>query len=256
MSFPSIWRISHVRIGMWNKTKYLVVSQNALPVTDAGRCMRASGFCGTRETLICGTRVHGPRRINAWGFGMKVFANVCVRHNAASFRNDTSPRTTWREQRHRGKLLRVYKWYQYVSIKPSVPPCHPSPLILVLPPNAQPSPGRSNVLGLRLPCDRVTLRRNDGTEVIAIDQTTLTASLYPLPPFLRGPFPPPPPPDLISSAPRLLTRQLAPRPRIIPDERYFVPDLARNPYFSHRVLPSIFIREIRRRFSDRRFVST
>lgn len=39
--------------------------------------MRASGFCGTRETLICGTRVHVPRRINARDFGTKVFANVC-----------------------------------------------------------------------------------------------------------------------------------------------------------------------------------
>lgn len=71
-----------------------------VPEMDAGRCMRASGFCGTRETLICGTRVHVPRRINARGFGTKVFANVCVRHNVASFRNDTSPRTSWRERRN------------------------------------------------------------------------------------------------------------------------------------------------------------
>lgn len=122
----------------------------------------------------------------------------------------------------------------YPLSSPSLPPSHPPSLTLVVPPPAaQPSPGRSNVLGLRLPCDRVTLRQNDGTEVIAIDQTTLTASLYPLPPFLLVP-----PPPLDISRTLVANASLAPWPRIIPDERYFVPDLARNPYFSR---PSLTI---------------
>lgn len=118
----------------------------------------------------------------------------------------------------------------YPLSPPSLPPSLPPflllrPLTLVVPPlAAQPSPGRSNVLGLRLPCDRVTLRRNDGTEVIAIDQTTLTVSLYPLPPFLRSSL-------SISPAPPVANASLPPLPlprlRIIPDERYFVPDLSR-----------------------------
>lgn len=115
----------------------------------------------------------------------------CKRSRAAQCRfflkmiqaRERSARAT---DRHRGKLLRVYKWYQYVSIKLPLPLL--PPLFVCLPPAAQPSPGRSNVLGLRLPSDRVTLRRNDGTEVIAIDQTTLMAFLYPLPPFLKPSF--------------------------------------------------------------------
>lgn len=57
----------------------------ALPETDAGRCMRASGFCGARETLICSTRVRVPRQINARGFRHESICKRCVRHNAASF---------------------------------------------------------------------------------------------------------------------------------------------------------------------------
>lgn len=96
---------------------------------DAGRCMRESGFCGA----TCGRRWFVAHVFAFLGeltpgvFGTKVFANVCVWHNAASFskwyqpKNDPARAT----KRHRGKLLRVYKWYQYVSIKPSLPPFLP-----------------------------------------------------------------------------------------------------------------------------------
>lgn len=87
-----------------------------------------------------------------------------------------------------------------------------------------------------MPCDRVTLRRNDGTEVIAIDQTTLTGLLVSVSTvFLllllldisralrlltRACPPPPPPPGQGSSLMRdtwFLTSRVIP---IFPAESY------------------------------------
>lgn len=122
-----------------------------------------------------------------------------------------------------------------------------------LPSPGKPSPGRSNVLGLRLPSDRVTLRRNDGTEVIAIDQTTLMAFLYPLPPFLQ-PFLPNifllsfAFPFFFSIGPRLLTRAFiaGQGSSLMKDTSRFLTLLV-IPISPAESEPSIFIREIRRR---------